>query len=97
MALGLLWALNIAVAVATIALLALMLYVYGRNWRAVRSRFAVGLVAFAVFVLAEVLGMIWVYFAMDAAGGYTPMAMPLLVMNSAQFLGFVALFAVTWD
>ncbi len=97
MALGLVWALNIAVGVATIALLGLMLYVYGRNWRAVRSRFAVGLIAFAGFVLAEVIGMVSVYFWMNEIPSYGPMAMPLLVLNSAQFLGFVALFVVTWD
>lgn len=97
MALGLLWALNIAVAGATVALLALMLYVYGRNLRAVRSRFAIGLFAFAAFVLAELGGMIYIYLLMDRFPSYGPMAMPLLIVNSAQFLGFVALFAVTWE
>ena len=97
MALGLLWAANIAVAAATTALLALMLYVYGRNWRAVRSRFAIGLMAFTAFVLAEVLGMMWLYFWMNTIPEYGPMAMPMLVVNSVQFLGFVALFAITWE
>lgn len=97
MALGLLWAANIAVAAATIALLGLMLYVYGRNWRAVRSRFAIGLIAFTGFLLAEVLGMIWLYFWMGNIPAYSPMAAPMLMVNSAQFLGFVALFAITWD
>ncbi len=97
MALGLLWAANIAVAAATIALLGLMLYVYGRNWRAVRSRFAIGLIAFTGFLLAEVLGMILLYFWMGNIPEYGPMAAPMLMVNSAQFLGFVALFAITWD
>ena len=97
MALGLLWAVNIAVASATIVLLAMMMYVYGRNWRAVRSRFAVGLVAFAAFLLAQVVGMIWLFFWMNDIPQYGQMATPMLFLASAQFLGFVALFAVTWD
>ena len=97
MALGLLWAVNIAIAVATTALVGLMLYVYGRNWRAVRSRFAVGLVAFSAFVLAQVVGTIWLYFWMNEIPQYNQMAMPMLLLSSAQFLGFVALFAVTWE
>jgi len=97
MALGLLWAANIAVATATTALLGLMLYVYARNWRAVRSRFAIGLMAFTGFVLAQMLGMVWLYYWMSTIPSYNPMAVPMLMIGSAQFLGFVALFAITWE
>ena len=97
MALGPLWAANIAVATATSILLGLMLYVYARNARAVRSRFAVGLLAFTGFVLAQMLGMVWLFSWMSEIPSYGPMAVPMLMVGSAELLGFVALFAITWE
>lgn len=97
MAIGPVWLANIAIATATSVLLGLMLYVYARNWRAVRSRFAVGLMAFTGFVLAQALGLIWLNYWMSTIPSYGPMAAPMLMVGSAQLLGFVALFAITWD
>ncbi len=97
MALGMFWALNIAFAGISAAILGALLYVYGRNARQIRSRFTLGLVLFAaLFLIQNVAGM-WIYMTMNDAGMRGDVAIPMLVLNVTGMGGLSALAIVTWD
>ncbi len=97
MALGMFWALNIALAGVNAAILAALLYVYGRNARRIRSRFTLGLVLFAALFLAQNLAGMWIYMSMNNAGEAADVALPMLLLNATEMGGLAALAVVTWD
>ena len=97
MAIGLFWLLNIGVALASLALLVGLLYVYGRNLRDLRSPLTLGLVAFGVvFVVQNVLAIGMYVMMAEALNLGANVAMPMLVLNVAGLAGFASLFYVTW-
>ncbi len=96
MAMGMLWILNMAFAGACIALLAVLLYVYGRNATKFRSRFAIGLVLFAVLFLVENLVGLWAYVTMSATSG-AEVALPMLVVNAMETGALATLVVITWE
>ncbi len=97
MALGTFWALNIAFAAVSAAILVALLYVYGRNATQIKSKFTVGLVLFGVlFLLQNVAGM-WIYLAMNNEGLGANVAVPMLFLNVTEAGALVALVAITWD
>ena len=96
MALGVYWALNMAVAAVSAAFLAGLLFVYLRNHRQFRSPFTLGLVFFAALLLVQNLGFVYFDFVMANAGEGSRVAIPMLALDSAELVGFAALFFVTW-
>ena len=97
MALGTFWALNIALAGVSAAILAALLYVYGRNARHIRSKFTLGLVLFAALLLIQNVAGMWIYMSMNDAGMKADVAVPMLVLNVTEMGGLAALAMVTWD
>lgn len=97
MALGLLWALNIGIAAVTAALLVVLVVIYGKNARAIRSRFAVGLLLFAVLFLAQSFLGMWAYMAMNDAGQGPEVAFPMLLLNTTGMAAIATLVIITWD
>ena len=98
MALGMFWALNILFAGISSALLAILLVVYLRNARHIRSKFAIGLVVFAaLFLIQNVAGM-WFYMVMneDPSLG-ARVALPMLVLNAMETGALCTLVAISWD
>lgn len=80
-------------------------YVWGRNWWDLRSKHALGLVLFALFLLGENLLTIY-YFVFDQTltGWITnPELVPpiaqsaMLSLRLLEFVGLVFLSWVTWD
>src|SRR2546427_13199117 len=98
MALGMFWALNILFAGISSVLLAVLLFVYLRNARQIRSKFAIGLVVFAaLFLIQNVAGM-WIYMSMNenpslGAGG----AVPMLALNAMDTRGRGTPVAISWE
>ncbi|HEY4704344.1 MAG TPA: hypothetical protein VII27_01225 [Thermoplasmata archaeon] len=97
MALGTFWALNVALAGVSAAILAALLYVYGRNARHIRSKFTLGLVLFAALLLIQNVAGMWIYMSMNDAGMKADVAVPMLVLNVTEMGGLAALAMVTWD
>lgn len=97
MALGTFWALNIALAGVSAAILAVLVYVYGRNARRIRSKFTLGLLLFAALFLIQNLAGMWIYMSMNDAGMKADVALPMLVLNVTEMGGLAALAIVTWD
>ena|SRR2546425_4548694 len=97
MALGTFWALNIAFAAISAALLVALLYIYGRNATQIKSKFTVGLVLFAVLFLVQNVAGMWIYLSMNNAGMKADVAVPMLLLNVTETGALVALVAITWD
>ncbi len=96
MAMGMLWILNVVFAGACVALLAVLLYVYGRNASQIRSKFTIGLVVFAVLFLVENVVGLWAYFTMSTVSG-AEVALPMLVLNAMETGALATLVVITWD
>ncbi len=84
------------VAAVSAAVLAALLYVYFHNHREFRSPFTLGLVFFAAVLLVQNLGSIYFDYLMAAMGEGSRVAIPMLALDSAELVGFAALFYVTW-
>ncbi len=97
MALGMFWALNIVFGGVCAALLAALLYVYGKNASQIRSKFTLGLVMFAALFLLENLAGIWMYVSMNEARMGPDVAMPMLLLNVVETGALATLVAITWD
>ena len=97
MALGTFWALNIAFAAISAALLVTLLYVYGRNATQIKSKFTVGLVLFAVLFLVQNVAGMWIYLEMANASKGADVAVPMLLLNATETGALGALVAITWD
>lgn len=97
MALGMFWALNIVLGGVCAALLAALLYVYGKNASQIRSKFTLGLVMFAALFLLENLAGIWMYVSMNEARMGPDVAMPMLLLNVVETGALATLVAITWD
>jgi len=84
------------VAAVSAAFLSALLFVYFRNHRQLRSPFTLGLVFFAALLLMQNLGSIYFDLMMSNAGEGSRVAIPMLALDSAELVGFAALFFVTW-
>jgi len=85
-----------AVAAASSAFLVALLSVYARNHHQLRTPFTLGLVFFAILLLIQNVGSIYFDFMMSQWGEGTTVAIPMLVLDLVELVGFVALFFVTW-
>ncbi len=84
------------VAAASAVFLSALLYVYARNHRHLQSVFTLGLVFFAAVLLLQSIGSIYFDWMMAMAGEGSGVALPMLGLDIAELVGFVALFFVTW-
>ncbi len=84
------------VATASSALLVALLYVYGKNHRQLRAPFTFGLVFFALLLLIQNLGSIYFDYMMSETGAGSGIALPMLILDVVELVGFAALFVVTW-
>ena len=81
---------------ASAVFLSALLYVYVRNHRHLQSAFTLGLVFFAALLLFQSVGSIYFDWMMSQAGEGAGVAVPMLALDAAELVGFVALFFVTW-
>lgn len=92
-------------AVLNTLLLAGLLYVWGRNWWAIRSKHTLGLVLFSIFLLGENLMMVYFFIIHPGLNAWIhndqmvpPIAQTALAtFRVLQFLGLAFLTWVTWD
>jgi hypothetical protein len=94
MAFGPLWMIDIVLATANTILVAGLLITYSRNFRAIRSKFAWGLIVFAGILLVENVASLGIFFYL--AVEYTAeLAILLMVTNGLQTVSFSALLWTT--
>ena len=91
-----LWSLNIIFGSASIGLLVALLVLYTRNLRQIRSSFGIGLVVFAVLLIAQTGFALWNMFQWAVTGWPDALAAPLLFFNIAQASAFSVLLAISW-
>lgn len=85
------------VAAASSLLLVALLSVYVRNHRQLRAPFTFGLVFFALLLLAQNVGSIYFDFMMSSSGVGSGIAIPMLILDLVELVGFGVLFVVTWQ
>ncbi len=86
------WAI-IVTALSAVLLLAL-LFIYIRNYKAIKSKFCMGLILFAIILLAENLASLYFQTTVMEHCSYE-VAEPVLLINILEVLGFSALLYVT--
>lgn len=91
-----LWSLNLIFGGVSIALLLVLLLVYARNLRKVWSPFGLGLVVFALLLLAQTSFALFSYAQWAAAGWPAELALPMLFINVAEASAFAVLLAISW-
>lgn len=95
-----LWMIDLVLAVASAGVLVGLLYIYGSNFRSVRSPLSVGLIVFAaLFLVGNVAAMLFYLSLNDRLSGTgfgADVAMPMLVLNVLELAGFATLFYVSW-
>ena len=89
--------LSMGVAAASSLLLVALLSVYVRNHRQLRAPFTFGLVFFALLLLAQNVGSIYFDFMMSSSGVGSGIAIPMLILDLVELVGFGVLFVVTWQ
>jgi len=90
------WLVDLVLAGAAGALVAGLLFVYGRQVRAAPTPFGWGLVIFGVFLLLQNLVALPVYWLW--AQEYGPeLSLPLMGIHGAQVVGLLALVWITWE
>lgn len=87
---------DLVLAIASVAILVVLLYIYGSNFRALRAPLSLGLTVFASLFLVENLAAIYFYVTMSEGGFGASVAMPMLALNAFELLAFATLFYVSW-
>lgn len=95
MAIGPLWLVSMLVASITAIATGALLYIYARNLTHVRSRFAVGLVIFALAVIIQNILAVYFYFLLSQSFPAV-VAIPLIIVGSLELAGIGTLLWVTW-
>src|SRR2546422_11370596 len=90
------WLIALGLTLVSIALLLGLLYIYVGNYRSLRSPFSVGLIVFAALCLLKNLAAMCFYGAMNDSNLGASVAIPMLVLNAAELVGFATLFFVSW-
>jgi hypothetical protein len=100
MAIGTLWLIDLGLAAASIVVLVLLLYLYRGNFRTLRSPLSLGLIIFAGLFLVENLAAMYFYMAwndsLSGTGLAASVAMPMLLLNAVELIGFSTLLFVSW-
>ncbi|MCJ2555009.1 MAG: hypothetical protein LN410_02245 [Candidatus Thermoplasmatota archaeon] len=91
-----LWSLNMIFGSASIGLLVALLALYARNLRQMRSAFGLGLVVFAVLLIAQTGWALWSMFEWATAGWPDTFAVSLLYLNIVQTSAFGVLLGISW-
>lgn len=82
-------------AALNVVLLSVLIVLWGRLYREIRSQFTLGSIVFAVFLLAENAVALWFYFN---APKMPPLAVEvMMVLQILEVFGIGALLYVTWQ
>jgi len=93
--LGPFWAANVALAAVNMLVVAGVLYVYAKNFGALRSKLALGLIAFSSILVIQNVAAMFMYWHLAQA--YTAaVAIPILVITTLETTGLLFLFWATW-
>jgi len=82
--------------IANICLLIALLYVYGRSYRRLKSKFTLGLLLFAFLLLLQNIFFL-MFFLLQSGFRGPGMGIPLLTINTTQFIALLILLKITWE
>jgi hypothetical protein len=93
--LGPFWAANIALAAVNMCVVAGVLYVYAKNFGVLRSKLALGLIAFSSILVVQNVTAALMYWQL-AQTYSAAVATPILIITALETTGLLFLFWVTW-
>lgn len=93
--LGPYWDANIALAGVNMVLVAGLLYIYTRNFGALRTKFALGLIAFSITLVLQNVAAALMFWQL-AQTYSAAVASPILLITALETAGLLFLFWVTW-
>ena len=93
--LGPFWAANIALAVVNMCVVAGVLYIYAKNFGALHSRLALGLIAFSSILVIQNVAAAIMYWQL-AQTYSAAVATPILLITALETTSLLFLFWVTW-
>ena len=89
------WGANITLAVVNVAVVAGLLYIYANNFGHLKSKLALGLIAFSVVLVAQNIAAAFMYWQL--AQRYTAIvAAPIMLITVLETIGLLFLFWATW-
>lgn len=94
---GTIWIADIVVGSLSAVFLAVLLFIYSRNLRELRSPFTIGLFVFALFFLAQSLLGVSSALWMASMGYGSGVATQLLILHTVQAAAFGILVFISWD
>lgn len=87
---------NIIIGFANIMLLLILLYVYLKNYRKIKSKFTIGLLLFAsLLLLQNALSVSFLVF-LEGFGG-PGLGYPQFFLNITEFMALFTLLFITWE
>ena len=93
--LGPFWVANIALAAVNMVVVAGVLYIYTKNFSALQSKLALGLIAFSSILVIQNVAAVFMYWQLAQAYTAT-VAIPILVITILETTGLLFLFWTTW-
>ena len=82
--------------VISILLLLVLLYVYSKNLKAIKSKFTIGLFLFALLFLMQNIVSLYYYITMMKY--YVPeVEVHVFIITLLQTIGFLVLLKITWE
>ncbi len=89
------WTVSIALAVVNMAVVACVLYIYAKNFGALHSKLALGLITFSSILFIQNVTAAFMYWQLAQAYS-AAVAIPILVITALETTGLTFLFWVTW-
>jgi hypothetical protein len=89
------WLANITLAAVNVAIVTGLLYVYASNFGHLKSKLALGLIAFSIVLVAQNIAAVFMYWRLAQA--YTAVvAAPVLLITVLETIGLLFLLWATW-
>ncbi|MBI2541437.1 hypothetical protein HYV80_01895 [Candidatus Woesearchaeota archaeon] len=83
-------------AVVSVSALGMLLHIYIKNLRKIKSRFTIGLFIFALLFLVQ--GLISLYYYLTMMDYYSPeVEVHVFILTLLQTVGFLILLKITWE
>jgi len=88
---------SIGIYAASMLISAVLLYIYSKNYRHIKSNYTIGLMIFAsIFLLDNLISLHQAIFSWSSLADDPPIIMHILVQDVIDFVGLGTLLYITW-
>ena len=87
---------SLGISVANILILSMLLYIYSKNYRHIKSKFNLGLMVFSLLFLVENLSSIAMETLVWSTETFDMFISGIAFINAIELLGLLTLLYITW-